>query len=887
MIANGKTRNSKKYIIRILLGILIFLLLAATGGFLYVYYNQDSIKQIFVAEINKSLQTEISVKDIEFSVFDKFPDASLRFTDVLAKDAVKDSVKDSVKGILLQAKSIFLEFNILDLYYKKYRIKNIELKDAVIYLKVDKDGKDNFHCWKSTVKQSETPFEFNLKNIKFKNVAISYINQLNHQYYDFLLENAVAKGNFSTDIQAVKLKGKLQINHFQSENTVYLGKGKADIDIEASVNTLIESVEIQKGDIIFNDLGFTINGSIFYATTNKNIQLFIKGKNIQLHHFIKELPEEQQAYFSNYQSKGIFNIGIEIKGKYGGTALPLITANFNLRNAEIFHIKTKARLTNVNMLGRYSNGKDGKAENNSLSIQQFSARLKNGKINASITISDFKNPFIQCIASVSMNLQDLHEFIKNDQIKAIQGNIALDFNFKGKITKKAMKLSDFLNSQCSGNIRLNNVQLQLTNDNRNYKNINGVFTFTNNDIEINSLTANISSSDLSMKGYFKNVIPFVFLSNQKIEVNADLYSNNTDLDEIIGTKNNTTTLKGLHFSDFYTFNLSLHTRNIKYKKFKAAHLKGKLSYSNQVFKADQLSMESMDGNLNGSMMLDGRQKNKFLISCDVNTVKVNTQQLFYVFENFGQHNMTSDNINGSITANVQFAAYFNAYMDVDKKTIWSKINLKIENGKLLNYQPLLKLSRFINVDDLKEVQFKTLQNQILIRNESIYIPAMDIVSSAISLGISGEHKFNNSINYHLNVLLSELNSKKRKLRKQQKQQAQQEFGFEEDDGLGKSKLFLKVSGTIDHPVFNYDSKSLKDKILIDINNEKKNLNTILKEEFRWLQRDTADIIQQQRFKIQEKGKYIIDWEDETREKPKKKTSIDSLPASKIKIKWEE
>ena len=105
-------KKFKKYLIRILLGILIFLVLAVGTGFLIIYFNQDYIKQVFVAEINKSLQTEISVKDIEFSVFEKFPNASLRFSDVIAKDAVKDAVKDT----LLIAKSIFLEFNIMDLY---------------------------------------------------------------------------------------------------------------------------------------------------------------------------------------------------------------------------------------------------------------------------------------------------------------------------------------------------------------------------------------------------------------------------------------------------------------------------------------------------------------------------------------------------------------------------------------------------------------------------------------------------------------------------------------------------------------------------------------------------------------------------------------------------
>ncbi len=882
MIFISAKKNIQKYLIRTLLGILIFLFLVVSGGYLIIYYNQNTIKNLFVAEINKSLQTEISVKDIEFSVFDKFPNASLNFKEIVAKDAVKDSIK----ATLLTAKSIFLEFNLWDLYYKHYRIKHIELIDAVVNLKVDEMGNDNFHCWKSTGKQNNSKFEFSLKNIKFKNVQIKYINKAALQYYDILVENAIAKGDFSNEIQALKLDGSLQINHFQSGEVVYFSNEKAKVSLAGNINTIEEFVEIKNGDLRLNDLDFDVKGNIFYASSNKKLQLLIKGKDIQLHNFIKELPKQQQTYFNNYESKGIFDLQMEIKGNYGGVHLPLIAASFSFRNGEIFHKKSNARLTNVMLKGSYNNGEDAKSENNRLTVQQFSCNLKKGKINASFTINDFKNPTINCIASANLNLQDLQQFIKTDNIVNMQGNLAINIDFKGKINKKALKVTDFINSQTTGQATISDVMLKLKNDNRNYTNFNGIFRFTNNDIEINKLTGNISSSDVNLKGYFRNVIPFIFLENQKIEVNADLFSSNLDLDEIIGNKYTTTGFAEFRLSDNYIFKFSLIADKAKYKKFKANNLKGKLSYNNRLFKAEQLSMVSMDGNVSGNMMIDGSQNAKFLISCDVNTSKVNAQQLFYVFDNFGQKNLTSDNISGNISANVQFAAFFNSYLQVDKKSIWSKIDVKIENGKLLNYQPLMKLSRFINIDDLKEVSFKTLQNQILINDETIHIPAMDIQSTAINLGISGEHKFNNVINYRINILLSELSSKKRKLRKQQRQESIQELGYEEDDGLGRTKLFLKVSGTIDNPIFKYDVKGLKDKLILDFKNEKRNLNNILKEEFKWLQRDSTDIIQQQHFKIQEKGKYIIDWE-ETKEKSSKKTVLDTIPQSKTKIKWDE
>ena len=68
----SKHKKIKKILIRALLGLVSFILLLIITGFLIVYFNQDKIKRLFITELNKSLRTEISVKDIDFSVFDLF-----------------------------------------------------------------------------------------------------------------------------------------------------------------------------------------------------------------------------------------------------------------------------------------------------------------------------------------------------------------------------------------------------------------------------------------------------------------------------------------------------------------------------------------------------------------------------------------------------------------------------------------------------------------------------------------------------------------------------------------------------------------------------------------------------------------------------------------------
>ncbi len=135
--------------------------------------------------------------------------------------------------------------------------------------------------------------------------------------------------------------------------------------------------------------------------------------------------------------------------------------------------------------------------------------------------------------------------------------------------------------------------------------------------------------------------------------------------------------------------------------------------------------------------------------------------------------------------------------------------------------------------------------------------------------------------------MSELLSKKRKLRKQNRAKQQEEFGYEEDDGLGRTRIFLKISGTIDNPVFSYDTKSLKDKIFNDLKIEKSNLKNILKEEFNWAKKDTSEILFEHRIKQQEKGKFVIDWEDTNTGVNSPNDKKDALIPSGVKVKWDE
>ncbi|MBC8146518.1 MAG: hypothetical protein H8E98_00865, partial [Bacteroidetes bacterium] len=168
------------------------------------------------------------------------------------------------------------------------------------------------------------------------------------------------------------------------------------------------------------------------------------------------------------------------------------------------------------------------------------------------------------------------------------------------------------------------------------------------------------------------------------------------------------------------------------------------------------------------------------------------------------------------------------------------------------------------------IKFAILKNQIEIKNQIIKIPMMEINSSAINIVASGSHSFNNDIDYHLQLLLSDLLTKKAK-------KHNSDFGEIEDDGLGRTKVFILVTGTVDNPVYKYDRKGVKEKLKTDIKTEKQNIKQILNSEFGWFKKDTT-IIQKEKtekqkekqkekdkLKKQEEGKFIIEWDEDEKE----------------------
>jgi hypothetical protein len=845
----------------ILLGILI------GAGFVIATYYQDEVKEYIVSELNKQLNTQVIIdgKDIDFTVLKNFPLASVDFKNVKALDATEAKNKDT----LFKAGEISMRFNIVDVFKKNYHVKKIVISDVNLRVRIDKEGKDNYHFWKESNDTTETSFSFALEKIILSNVELNYKNAKTHQNFDGIIKNSKIAGEFSNEKYSLNAVADLLVNTIKSGDVNYLRKKNIQTEFDLYVDNSISSYKIESGKLKIENMLLEIYGNIINAQKSPLINLGIKGKDMNIKSVLSLIPEKYKERINDYESNGEFYFNALIQGSFDNGTYPQITADFGIRSADITQVKDGIELKNVNLKGHYTNGSKSNSIPSSLDLLPFSASINMGTINGELRMKNLDNPSFIGKVNANTTLEEVQKFIKIDTIETIRGKLTLDASFSCDEWKG--KSNNYENILTSGDLSISNANIKLKNNTLDFTDLSGGFKFDNNDLSVESFTGKISSSDFELKGVFKNMVGFILKEDQDINIEANLSSDNVNLNEILANKNENSTSQDkyqLKFSEHINVDLNARIKRLEFRKFEATAISGKIKLKDKRLVLDPVVLSTMDGTISTSGLVDGSDSTKLLVTCFSEVSRININKMFNAFENFGQSNITDKNIKGIATAKIQFASVLSPELQMDPDKLYAGVDMNIDNGQLNNVEAMKSLSRFIDLKELENIHFASLKNQIEIKKQVITIPKMEIKSTALNLAVSGTHNFNNDINYKIKLSLNELLSKKAKASKKENE----EFGEIADDGLGRTNIFLSMSGNISDPVIRYDSKSAIQNVKQDLKVEKQNLKSILKDEFGLFKKDST-LNKKETVKKEDQAKFKINWEEADKKEEKKELKL--------------
>ncbi len=857
-----KSKPGKRILLQIkrcLPGIVLFLFAALITIAVMLSTDRDKIRGMLIAELNRRMNTELSAGDLHFSVLRDFPMATFRFEDVLVLEPPHITKPDT----LIYASSIALSFNLFDFFYGEYNIRRLTVQDGIVFPKADEHGMTNYRLWQNRTNDNTGDIHFDIQRIDLKNVRAKYLHKGQDQLLDMQVHHMRVHTKPNDDQLQLIAEGSFTAHTIRTSNVLL----PENITIETNLEAFIGSetnLRIAKSHVKLFDHQLIVNGGLQTDQGKVYADMHIRAIDLRVESVVADLPKSWKEQIQPYQPAGRLHTDIHIKGLLENPQSPEVNAHYQISKGHISLPAQNAAADIIELEGRLTKNAHSPFSHARIDIHQLKASSDDAVLRGSLSLSKLRRPEISFKLMAQVSPEKLTTLFPHESLNHSKGQVDMDIAFTGAMSHDdKFTREDLLASRLSGEITLEDVSFIVNNNELlPYHQINANMVFQDNNLHMNSLSGKAGSSDFAVSGVIQNLLPYLFVDGEHAIMQARLNARQINMDEILQQQTHETdTVYRLNIPSRLQLSLQADVGEFRFREFRASNVKGQARISDKQFFADHLELEAMGGKVALEGLVDGRQDDPIHISCQAKLADVNIHQLFFQTGNFGQKGIRHDHIHGRITADMHFSSSWSPELDIDWNSMQTTASLTIEEGRLIDYHPLIALGKYIHTSDLSHVSFSTLENEIHIQNGVITIPRMEIASSALDLQLSGKHTFDNEIDYRLQVLLSDILAREHRERRN----PQEQYGDIIDDGL-RTTLFLHLSGDFNNPGFSYDHRGAREQWKDNLREERENLRQILREEFRFLSRDTEKDTSEQnntkeRLQKQESGKFIIEWEE--------------------------
>lgn len=787
----------------------------------------DKVADTVIKTLNSNLETKINTGSFRFSLLRQFPNASVELKNVFVHSS-PDFTASDFPGIstdtLLSAKSASVEIGLINLIRKDYSIARITIRSGRLNLFTDSTGMNNFTISTKKDNESYDPMNIDLRRINLSNIWFVYSDQKSDLTISGKIDNARLKGNIAAKSLLLTADSKITFDQFRLKNFMVRNHIPSELDIEMHRNEY--GFHFRKSRLSMDDWEVLMTGSIFKGN---DLNLSVAGNNINIARISDYLPDQYKARVSEYLPSGTLKLEGSIKGFSTASRNPHVEITFSVGNARVSHVISKTTIENLSFNGFFTNGQENKGSTSIVEIRNFSASMGSGKYKGYFKMHDFRDPSAELTFTGTVNAAEMSDFLNLPLVKSVKGNVDFDIRFLGKMPKKSgYKFSDIMSLNQNSRIRFRSLGFILNDKNLDFDNINGNVVIT--DITaVDNLTFNVNNLPITFSGQFQN-LPLWLAGNESVLYGSGKISaHSMEPERLINKKPvESAGRKSQIFPSSLNLDIDFSFDTLNYKKFTASDINGKLNYISSVLNFKSLSFKSQDGIISGNGLLVKNIDKSLIAKGSFTLDDVNINKAFSTFNNFGQNFIKSENLAGSISGSVSVLLPLDSLFRGNIKGLVAEGKYLIKRGALINFEPVKKLSAFTQLSELQNISFDEFENDFFIRNNALYIPQMQVRSSAADLSVNGKHDFNNTYEYHVKMLLSEILSKKARKNKA----LRSEFGEVEDDGLGRTSVFLKIEGTGKESKVTYDLKAAGSQIKSDIKRERENLGKILDEEYR-------------------------------------------------------
>lgn len=732
----------------------IIIAVTLTAMIIIPYFFKYDILEAAKSEANKSLNARVDFGDIELSLFSDFPNLSIEINDILVSGA-----DEFINDTLAKIGSLGASINLSSLFGGgAIQTNDIYIKDTYFNAIINKNGNTNWDIIKDTQYEDEenadndtqpsTP-EILFKNIRFKNINISFKDLVEETSFSTKSLNININGNFSEENSNINLNLYTPRTNVEFGGIKYLNNTEIHFDAQVLANLKDKIFIIKDNKLNINQLELSLDGSIDMNKENILLDLKLKTNNNNFKTLLSMVPEEYKKDIKNIKTKGELELSAYAKGTMTDTIMPSFGASIRVSNAQIQYPELPEKINNINLLATISNP-GGSFDNTLVEVSKFHFDIANNPFSFNLNIkTPISDPYFKGNLIGEIDFNNLKKAIPLENIN-ISGLVDADISFDGKMsyiekeqyekfkTKGLLTVKDFI---FVGKSIPNEVKIQKS-----------ILTLSSRQISLKSLNGTLGESDFSLKGSLKNYIPYLVKGNTLI-ADFTLSSTKLNINKLMTQEEKKEKNDGEHqisvieIPNNLNLKLNCNISKMLYDKLTISNTKGIVRIKDSKAKLNQLNMQLLEGKvcMNGEYNAQNVKAPTTNFNLDISNINLN--DAYNSFSIIKEMMPMAMNCSGDLSMNIDIQSTLNKEMKIIPKTLNGKGRISSQKITINQNQLLDGLAQLTKDDNYKKIDISNIDLNIEIQNGNITLKPFTADLAGTPATIYGTQSVDGEINY--------------------------------------------------------------------------------------------------------------------------------------------
>ena len=757
-------KKKKSLLKKILIGSGITLLWLILAMILIPYFFKDELKEMVIAEANKSLNAEVELGDFDLTWFSTFPNLTVQLIDT------KITGKGDFGGVeLIYAKKIKAQVKLWDVISgDQIAIRNIELVEPRIDVRILKDGRANYDIVKldslltpDEVEESSS-FKMSLQGYSVTDGYIRYDDRAGDMFAEIVKLNHNGKGDMTADIIDFETSTQMDELTYSMSGIPYLTKVKTDVDIDLLMVFTEKTSKYTLKDNTFNlnNLKFALNGFYEMLDGYDNMDLKLDASKATFKDFLSLIPTFYQSGYESIVTKGNLAMNGFVKGKMDDYNVPGWDFNLSVDNAQIKYPDVPGSINNI-FLKASSKFVGGTNMNlMTVDVPKFHADFVGNVIDANLKLSNIeKDPLMDTRIMAKVDLATLKQVIPMAEGESYKGKLDADVSLKGYLS--AIDNEDYDAFNATGSIELSNMNYTSADLTAAVDIKTMMLRFNPKNLTLENLEAKMGKSDFKMMGTIDNYLAYM-LRDELLKGDFNFSSSNLDLDEFMGKTPASDGMgageeaqsEPILIPDNLDFNINTNIANMSYDGMTYKNVSGGVRMKDEEAILDNVTLNTLGGTVGLKGNYNSANPYQPKLDFGFSLKEIDIQQLAANFITIDKLAPIAKYTQGKISTNFNMNTLLQPSLEPIYSSLTGGGDLFTSTVKITGFKPLEKLGESLKMDNIATQTIKDLKTFFQFKDGKVNLSKPFVTKlGKIESEISGYSSFEQDINYDIKMMV--------------------------------------------------------------------------------------------------------------------------------------